>query len=157
MDDETPEKGKKGWLKKAFWGAAKWCTIGLAITITGHLFWQTLLDPLFFPVIHDESNVVAQSLQDYMRDKFGFVLEKIGLKGDGGILNNPWVQDHTIGPYMAYHEATAPTPSDGASSSFNSNANVSPDPTSAPSPTPSIDTGMSYADFARGMGVTASP
>ena len=53
-----------------------------------------------------------------MSDKFGFVLEKIGLKGDGGLLNIPWLQERTIGPYMDYHLATAPTQNGGVGSNF---------------------------------------
>lgn len=76
------EGKQSGWLTKAFMGAVKLATIGVA----GAVAWQMFLDPLFFPVIHDTSNIIAQAWMMKMNSMFSWIPQHAGLAHEPGLL-----------------------------------------------------------------------
>lgn len=82
MAVEASEK-KEGWLSKVFWGAAKLVTIGLAAAVA----WQIFLDPLFFPLFHDATNIMAQAWVMKMNTMFGWIPKLTGLTKEQGLLS----------------------------------------------------------------------
>lgn len=77
-------------------GAAKLATIGLAAAVA----WQVFLDPIFFPIFHDTSNVTAQAFVHMIHESFSWIPEIIGLTGDGGFLNTEFMKS-TLAPHIA--------------------------------------------------------
>lgn len=94
MADEAGGK-KKGWLSKAFMGAVKLATIGVASAVA----WQMFMDPLFFLPIHDPTNTTMQAWVALMNDWFGWIPELVGAEGGGGLLGSEFGQN-LLEPYM---------------------------------------------------------
>jgi hypothetical protein len=72
----------KGWLSKIFMTVVKTVTIGLVAAVA----WQIFLDPLFFPIIHDTTNVVAQAWMMKVNSMFGWIPQAAGLAKEPGLL-----------------------------------------------------------------------
>ena len=96
------EETKRGWLTKTFIGAAKLATIGLAAAVA----WQIFLDPIFFPIFHDTTNVTAMAWRGMLNDYFGWIPKVVGLSGDGGLLQSEFVQN-ALAPYIPASTSTA--------------------------------------------------
>ena len=92
---------RPGMLKRAFWGAVKLATVGLAAAVA----WQVFLDPIFFPIFHDTTNTTAQATISLINDYFSWIPDLIGLTGDGGLLNTEFGQ----AALEPYYELNAPT------------------------------------------------
>lgn len=74
---------ESGWLKKAFMGAVKLATVGLVAAVA----WQMFLDPLFFPIIHDTTNLVAQAWIMKVNSLFSWIPQHAGLAKTPGLLS----------------------------------------------------------------------
>lgn len=90
---------------KAFISAAKLVTVGLAAAVA----WQVFLDPIFFPIFHDTSNITAQAFVHMIHENFSWIPEIIGLTGDGGFLNTEFMKS-TLAPHIAAVSPAAAMP-----------------------------------------------
>lgn len=63
--------------------AAKTVTIGLVAAVA----WQMFLDPLFFPIIHDTTNIVAQAWMMKVNSLFSWIPQHVGLAKEPGLLS----------------------------------------------------------------------
>lgn len=91
-DDFNLFKTETWSLSGAFKKAAFIGTIGLATGFIGGIFWQLWIDPIFFPILHDTSNITAQAWVLMINETFSFVPDLLGLTGDGGFLNTDFMQ-----------------------------------------------------------------
>jgi hypothetical protein len=75
-----------GGLSKTFnkvaWGAVKLATIGVIAAVA----WQMFLDPMFFPLFHDTTNVVAQAWVMKINELFSWIPQTVGLAKTPGLL-----------------------------------------------------------------------
>lgn len=85
---------------KVVWEGLKLVTIGVAAAVA----WQVFLDPIFFPILHDAGNLIAQGWVNMIHSHFSFIPDAIGFTGDGGLLKTEFAQN-ILKPYM-------PTPID---------------------------------------------
>lgn len=91
------DKKERGMLSKAFWGAAKLATIGVVAAVA----WQILLDPIFFPIIHNlPAYPDAAAWVDFVNDHTTFITDIIGFTGDGGLMQMDFMQA-VLEPYYA--------------------------------------------------------
>lgn len=82
------EKKEKGLLRKAFEYAAKGVVMGTIAAV----FWQVILDPIFFPLIHDVFNINTQAWVAFVQSHLNWIPEMLGFSGDGGLLNTDFMQ-----------------------------------------------------------------
>ncbi len=92
---EEDEKKSKGFLSKAF----KFAAWTIPIAVAAAVGWQMFLDPQFFPLFHDNTNVMAQAWRLMINDYFGWIPKMLGLSGDGGLLHTPIAQSF-LQPYI---------------------------------------------------------
>lgn len=92
---------ESGFLTKVFTKAAELATIGLLTAVA----WQIFLDPIFFPIFHDPTNIIAQSWVSFIREHFGWISDLVGFTGGGGILNTDIAQS-----FLAPHQAQLSLP-----------------------------------------------
>lgn len=104
-DSFTQAKPEKGLLTRVFTKAVEIATIGLVAAVA----WQVFLDPIFFPIFHDPTNLVAQSWVAFIRDSFGWIADLVGFTGDGGLMQTDFMEG-VLAPYKA--NLAMPTPMD---------------------------------------------
>jgi hypothetical protein len=66
-------------------GALKLATIGLCAAV----FWQVLMDPIFFPLIHDPTNLNMQAWVMFVNDYLGWIPQILGFAKEPGLLSGP--------------------------------------------------------------------
>lgn len=76
------EETKSGWLSDMFTKAAKLVTVGVAAAVA----WQLFLDPLFFNIIHDPTNIIAQAWTEKINNLFGWIPQHAGVAHEPGLL-----------------------------------------------------------------------
>lgn len=106
------EEAKSGWLTNVFMGAVKLATIGIAAAVA----WQLFLDPLFFPIIHDTTNIIAQAWTMKINNLFSWIPQHAGVAHEPGLLTPimKWLLSDEIAeiaasPVTATGTATAAT------------------------------------------------
>lgn len=77
------EKKEDSFLKKAF----KFAVIGGLMAFTGNVLWQIFLDPIFFPVFHDPTNIIAQAWIMQINEFMDWLPQFLGLTNDPGFLS----------------------------------------------------------------------
>ncbi|MCE7886946.1 MAG: hypothetical protein DYH13_05510 [Alphaproteobacteria bacterium PRO2] len=65
-----------------FMKAVKLATIGVAAAVA----WQLFLDPLFFNIIHDPTNIIAQAWTEKINNLFGWIPQHAGVAHKPGLL-----------------------------------------------------------------------
>ncbi|HOO80992.1 MAG TPA: hypothetical protein PK513_00625 [Alphaproteobacteria bacterium] len=122
------DKKEKGMLSKVFGGAAKLATIGVAAAVT----WQILLDPIFFPIIHNlAAHPTAAAWVSFIQDHTAFITDFIGFTGDGGLLQSEW-GDALLADYY-------PDPVSSGTTAVQQGTSVA---TAVPTPAPKMDATM---------------
>lgn len=82
---------EKGWLSRTFSFVVKAALVTIPIAFAANIGWQLLLDPTFFPWLHDPNNVMAQAMVMKMEGLRHAALWATGLEGDGplsGVMQN---------------------------------------------------------------------
>jgi len=108
MSDENNETKKKGLLSRAFNSkAVKFVAFGVVGALLGNVAWQIFLDPLFFPIIHDTTNITTQAWCNMIQSTFNFIPESLGFIGDWGLLKTDFMQS-VLAPYAEKVATIAP-------------------------------------------------
>lgn len=81
---------------------AKLATIGLVAAVA----WQVFLDPIFFPIFHDATNLTSQAWVHTIHEMFSWIPDILGLTGDGGLLNTDIAQSFLANGYEAVQPPT---------------------------------------------------
>lgn len=100
---------KKGFLSRIFNAETiiKTALITIPLVITGNIFWQVVLDPLFFPAVHGyQIHEDMFAMVEMMQQNFGWVHEMIGFSGDDGFLQTEFMQT-ILEPYKEGFESPA--------------------------------------------------
>ncbi len=89
------EEKSSGWLTKVFKAVVKTVTIGVIAAVA----WQVFLDPLFFPLFHDTTNLIAQAWIVKDNAMFGWIPQHAGFSQTPGLLTGllRWL----LGPEIA--------------------------------------------------------
>ena len=76
------EEAKSGWLTNVFMGAVKLATIGIAASVA----WQLFLHPLFLPIVHYTTNILAQAWTMKINNLFSWIPQHAGVAHEPGLL-----------------------------------------------------------------------
>lgn len=78
----------------------KLAVVTVPLMIAGAIFWQSVLDPIFFPAVHAAlTNPTMSAYMAFMQDSFSWVTDALGFTGNGGLLNTEFAQN-ILEPYM---------------------------------------------------------